>query len=243
MACRGRRLHRRLDRGLRAPEGGEARVRIVRALPMCCGAEPPAIVAVDMPIGLPERIGAGGRAAESCVRPLLGARQSSVFSCRRARRSMPPTIGEACRIARPHRNRRARCRSSSSTSRRKSARSTRRCAPDRGRARRVFEVHPELAFWRLNGERALTEPKKVKSRPYEPGLALRRDCSWPRASRQCRERTAAQRRGGRRPARCTGLCRHRAADPCRDRAAVPEPAAARRVWIADGNLGMRFARN
>jgi predicted RNase H-like nuclease len=45
---------------------------------------------------------------------------------------------------------------------------------DPGAAERVFEVHPELAFWRLNGERALTEPKKVKSRPYEPGLALRR---------------------------------------------------------------------
>ena len=41
-------------------------------------------------------------------------------------------------------------------------------------AERVFEVHPELAFWRLNGGRALTEPKKVKSRPYEPGLVLRR---------------------------------------------------------------------
>jgi predicted RNase H-like nuclease len=38
----------------------------------------------------------------------------------------------------------------------------------------VFEVHPEVAFWRLNGERALDEPKKVKSRPYEPGLVLRR---------------------------------------------------------------------
>jgi predicted RNase H-like nuclease len=38
----------------------------------------------------------------------------------------------------------------------------------------VFEVHPELAFWRLNGGCALTEPKKIKSRPYEPGLALRR---------------------------------------------------------------------
>src|SRR5262249_16882465 len=39
---------------------------------------------------------------------------------------------------------------------------------------RVFEVHPEVAFWRLNGERALEEPKKVKSRPHGPGLALRR---------------------------------------------------------------------
>ena len=49
-----------------------------------------------------------------------------------------------------------------------------RCARRPDAAGRVFEVHPELAFWRLNGERALTEPKKVKSRPYEPGLALRR---------------------------------------------------------------------
>jgi predicted RNase H-like nuclease len=39
---------------------------------------------------------------------------------------------------------------------------------------RVREVHPELAFWRLNGGQPLTEPKKVKSRCYEPGLKLRR---------------------------------------------------------------------
>jgi predicted RNase H-like nuclease len=45
---------------------------------------------------------------------------------------------------------------------------------DPGLACRVFEVHPEVAFWRLNGETALTEPKKVKGRPYAPGLALRR---------------------------------------------------------------------
>jgi predicted RNase H-like nuclease len=38
----------------------------------------------------------------------------------------------------------------------------------------TFEVHPEVAFWRLNGDRALAEPKKVRSRPYPPGLALRR---------------------------------------------------------------------
>jgi predicted RNase H-like nuclease len=53
-------------------------------------------------------------------------------------------------------------------------------------SQRVFEVHPEVAFWRLNGEQALGEPKKVKSRPYEPGLALRRrlliDAGLPAAS-------------------------------------------------------------
>jgi predicted RNase H-like nuclease len=39
---------------------------------------------------------------------------------------------------------------------------------------RVFECHPELAFWAMNGRRPVAEPKKVKSRPYPPGLALRR---------------------------------------------------------------------
>ena len=43
-----------------------------------------------------------------------------------------------------------------------------------GMTGRVFEVHPELAFWRLNGGAPLGEPKKVKSRCYEPGLELRR---------------------------------------------------------------------
>jgi predicted RNase H-like nuclease len=50
---------------------------------------------------------------------------------------------------------------------------------------RVFEVHPEVAFWRLNGNQALAEPKKVKGQPCGPGLALRRtllaDHGFPRA--------------------------------------------------------------
>jgi len=45
---------------------------------------------------------------------------------------------------------------------------------DPAESARAFEVHPELAFWRLNGERALAEPKKVKGRRHENGLALRR---------------------------------------------------------------------
>ena len=39
---------------------------------------------------------------------------------------------------------------------------------------RVFEVHPELAFWRLNTGRALDEPKKIKGRCNDRGLAVRR---------------------------------------------------------------------
>jgi predicted RNase H-like nuclease len=136
--------------------------------------ETPAIVAVDIPIGLPERVGAGGRAAENAVRPLLGARQSSVFSVPSRAAIYAADYREACRVA-----------AASSDPPRKVSKQlfnigpkirevdeALRAAPDRAGC--VFEVHPELAFWRLNGGQPLSEPKKVKSRPHQPGLALRR---------------------------------------------------------------------
>ena len=63
------------------PDGGAVRVTAVpRFAHLLALPEQPSIVAVDIPIGLPERSGYGGREAENAVRPLLGARQSSVFS-------------------------------------------------------------------------------------------------------------------------------------------------------------------
>jgi predicted RNase H-like nuclease len=134
----------------------------------------PAVIAVDIPIGLPERTGAGGRAAENAVRPLLGARQSSVFSVPARAAIYESDYAGACRAA-----------LATSTPPRKVSRQLFNIAPkirevdevlraDVALAGHVFEVHPELAFWRLNGGRALTEPKKVKSRPWLPGLDLRR---------------------------------------------------------------------
>jgi predicted RNase H-like nuclease len=158
------------------PQGGDARVRIVPSFADVLGApEQPAIVAVDMPIGLPDRVGAGGRAAENGVRPMLGARQSSVFSVPSRAAIYAADYGEACRIAQ-----------TTSEPPRKVSKQLFNIAPkirevdtalraSLDAAGRVFEVHPELAFWRLNGGRPLTEPKKVKSRPHEPGLALRRN--------------------------------------------------------------------
>src|SRR5215470_9237225 len=144
--------------------------------------EAPAIIAIDIPIGLPERTGYGGRAAENAVRPLLGARQSSVFSVPSRSAIAAHDYREACRIA-----------LLTSEPPRKVSKQLFMLAPkirevdaalradatlaqraDATLAQRVFEVHPEVAFWRLNGDMALSEPKKVKSRPYEPGLALRR---------------------------------------------------------------------
>jgi predicted RNase H-like nuclease len=157
------------------PQGADVRVRIVPSFAALLAApEMLAVIAVDMPVGLPERTGPGGRAAENAVRPLLGARQSSVFSVPARSAIEAADYRAACDAA-----------LASSEPPRKVSKQLFNIAPrireidallraDPAAAARVFEAHPEVAFWRLNGERALTEPKKVKGRPFEPGLALRR---------------------------------------------------------------------
>jgi predicted RNase H-like nuclease len=169
------------------PAGEEARVRIVpRFADVLAAPEAPEIVAVDIPIGLPDRIGPDGRGPERAIRLLLGARQSSVFSVPPRAAIFALDFGAACAAA-----------LASSEPPRKVSKQLFMIAPkirevdaclrtDPAAAARVFEVHPELAFWRLNGQRALDEPKKVKGRCYEPGLALRRrlliDAGLPRVA-------------------------------------------------------------
>jgi predicted RNase H-like nuclease len=157
------------------PAGDEAHVRIVpRFADVLAAPEAPALVAVDIPIGLPDRIGPGGRGPEQAIRPLLGARQSSVFSVPPRAAIFAPDFAAACLAA-----------LAASEPPRKVSKQLFMIAPkicevdallraDTSFVGRVHEVHPELAFWRLNGERALDEPKKVKGVCYEPGLALRR---------------------------------------------------------------------
>ena len=150
--------------------------------------EAPAVIAIDIPIGLPERAGYGGRTAENLVRPLLGQRQSSVFSVPSRAAIYAADYGEACRLA-----------LTTCDPPRKVSKQLYLIAPkirevdtllrgDPSLAQCVFEVHPELAFWRLNGNRSLDQPKKVKGQPYGPGLALRKrllsDAGFPAASVQ-----------------------------------------------------------
>lgn len=125
-------------------------------------------LAVDMPIGLPDRAGLGGRGPERCVRPLLGQRQSSVFSVPSRAAVFCQDYGEACATA-----------LATSEPPRKVSRQAFHLFPKireidalmtPALEARVFEVHPELAFWRLNGERAMSLPKKVKSAASMPGL-------------------------------------------------------------------------
>lgn len=157
------------------PRGDEVRVRIVpRFADVLSAPEMPAAIAVDMPIGLPERVGVGGRAAENAVRPLLGARQSSVFSVPSRAAIYAADYREACRLAQETSDPPRKVSKQLFNIAQKIREVDEALRADPVDAARVFEVHPEVAFWRLNGERPLSEPKKVNSRPYEPGLALRR---------------------------------------------------------------------
>lgn len=159
-----------------ALDGSEApRVQVVRSFRDVLDApERPTVVAVDMPIGLPDRTDGAGRAPEQAVRPLLGPRRSSVFSIPGRAAVYAADHAEACRLA----------RLSSDPPRAVSIQGFHlfpkireidgllRESPDRTAI--VHEVHPEVAFWTLNGERSLPEPKKSGGRPHGPGLALRR---------------------------------------------------------------------
>jgi predicted RNase H-like nuclease len=142
------------------------------------------VIAVDMPIGLPDRIGQTGRGPEKAVRRHLGGRQSSVFSVP----SRAAVYAEDYRAA---------CSAALATSEppKKVSKQAFYLFPkireidalmSAELEARVFEVHPELAFWRLNGEREMSLPKKVKNRPNGPGLDQRRDllvsCGYERGS-------------------------------------------------------------
>lgn len=157
------------------PVGDEARLSVVpRFADVTEHVPAPTIVAVDVPIGLPERTAHGGRGAENAVRPLLGGRQSSVFSVPSRAAIYAADYGEACRVALATSDppRKVSKQLYMIAPRIREVDALVRGAPDL--AARVFECHPELAFWRLNDNQPLLEPKKVNGRPYEPGLALRR---------------------------------------------------------------------
>jgi predicted RNase H-like nuclease len=142
------------------------------------------LIAVDMPIGLPEL---GGREAEKLVRPLLGRLSRSVFpvpSRKAVFSERGPFSDQAERYA-AHQRACVVAAATSKPSRRvtmqtfgifpkiqdvdESLRSTPRAMD------RVFEVHPEVAFWQLNGGEPLTEPKKRKGKLNLPGIAHRRE--------------------------------------------------------------------
>lgn len=144
------------------------------------------VIAVDMPIGLPDFTGAGGRGPEKLVRRFLGQRQSSVFSIpsRAAIYAEPGPFASVEDWYAAHRRASEVARATSDPPRAVSIqafgifskiREIDRLLIGRPDLRqRLFESHPEAAFWRLNGNVAMQLPKKVKNRINEPGMEERR---------------------------------------------------------------------
>ncbi len=140
---------------------------------LLAGPPVPALIAVDMPIGLPDRITGSGRGPEQAVRALLGERQSSVFSIPSRGAVHAADYSEVCRLA----------LATSEPPRKVSKQGFHlfprireidvllRKAPDW--RERIFETHPELAFRTIRGA-PLVHPKKIKGVVNPAGMAERR---------------------------------------------------------------------
>jgi threonine dehydratase len=132
----------------------------------------PSIVAVDMPIGLPDWTEGRGRGPEEAVRAVLGHRRGAVFSIpsRAAVYAVDRPIAGMDDIARSHV---LACEVARQTSGLQAAfsrqafmilpkireidRLLRELPKNRSR---VWEMHPEVAFWSMNGDRPLQFAKK-----------------------------------------------------------------------------------
>lgn len=145
-----------------------------------------AVVAVDMPIGLPEFVNRGGRGPEQLVRPLLGQRQSSVFSVP-SRAAVYAETGsyttpEAWYAA--HRRASEVARRTSDPPRAISIQAFGIFSKIREidallRAQpalrsRVYESHPEVAFTYLNGLQPMRLPKKIRNVVNPAGMEERK---------------------------------------------------------------------
>ncbi|HEV2544892.1 MAG TPA: DUF429 domain-containing protein [Methylobacterium sp.] len=146
--------------------------RFRRVIDLLGGPEAPVCAGIDVPIGLPDRVRGGGRSADRAARAFLGAGRSSVFP-------VPP---RAAVYAASYDAAKALSRAGSEPPFAPSIQCWNilryvREVDDllRGRpdlATRLHEVHPEVAFFRLNGDRRLAAGKKGPARLE--GLSARR---------------------------------------------------------------------
>jgi predicted RNase H-like nuclease len=139
-----------------------------------------------MPIGLPDFTYRGGRGPEVLVRAFLAERQSSVFSIpsRAAVHAFTEPFTTVERWYEGHRIASEVARATSDPPRGVSIQAFGIFSKIREidalliahpeLRLRVIESHPEVAFWRLNGEVAMRLPKKVKGLVNPAGMAERR---------------------------------------------------------------------
>jgi len=115
-------------------------------------------IGVDIPIGLPELVPAGGRACEQEARLLLGPRRSSVFPTPSRAVLQAADYPAACELNRAHHERGKALSKQTWFIVDKIAEVDRVLTPEL--QQQVLEVHPELSFFALNGEQPLSHAKK-----------------------------------------------------------------------------------
>lgn len=134
----------------------------------------PGFIAVDMPIGLPDRVGVGGRGPENELRAQLGERRSSVFSIPARDAIFADTFEAACQVALHNSEPPRKISIQAYNLFPKIRELDELLREDPGLAYIVRESHPEGAFMVMNGRQPLSEPKKVKSAIHEPGIKQRK---------------------------------------------------------------------
>lgn len=133
--------------------------------------EKPAVICVDMPIGLPDHTLPGGRTCEIEARRLLGSRRSTVFSAVGRTALACENRGEAhaTSVAAGGIGIGAQAWGLAAKLR----------EIDQGmsveRQAVVFEVHPELCFWAMNGRQPMAHSKKTASGQNDRVTALSRN--------------------------------------------------------------------
>ncbi len=134
------------------------------------------LIGIDIPVGLPEHVEAGGRAPDRAARLVVGERRHSVFPVpsRAAVYAFAQGYPQVCSVAR--------MTSSPSWAPSKQAfwifpriqEVDLALRTDAELTGRVFEIHPEVSFRMMRGA-PLDEPKKKDGRCHADGMNLRKD--------------------------------------------------------------------
>jgi threonine dehydratase len=142
---------------------GRIRIRVVSDFVRAVECdEAPIAIGVDMPIGLPDELSRSGRKAEQLVRALLGRRRNSVFPT--SVRSVVYTKDYTSAIALARSGLQPFAPSPVANALFPRIRQIDSLLRERPALReRVYEVHPELAFWTMNGQRPVTDSKRTRA--------------------------------------------------------------------------------
>ncbi len=137
---------------------------------------PHSLIALDVPIGLPERTIAGGREPDWAARTFLGPRRSSIFPVpsRRAVYAHAQGYARVCEMARATSDppRAASMQLFGILKQIQEIDMLLRQVP--ALRERVFEVHPEVSFQAMNSNAPLP-PKKFNGRINPPGMERRKE--------------------------------------------------------------------